>query len=368
MRLLIAGFLCFMLLFFSTVTSAKIVFGSTRDDVRGIYVMDDDGGSVTLLTDALRPSLPRWSPDGKQIVFSRHKDQLFRRDVRVFLMNADGTNIQQLTTPPDNGYDFSGSFSPDGKSILFERLEEAIGNKKRKNSLNVQNLESENIKELVEMTTSVPDWSPDGKHIVFSTAISLQGLGSSIWIMEDDGAKPRKLVPSQRVGDLIFSLTKPRWSPDGKKLVYLRQEYSWEPREVKGQNVVALIRKGFRYIVCDRNGKTLQQLNIPKDLQPTGIDWMDKGKSVVFSARKYPLNELPPAHGQNLPSNIYKYHLRTGKITRLTEHPGHDHTLDWIDDHAHAVSPEGKQPMRWGALKSFLPVSRAVFKYFRKTY
>ena len=37
--------LCLLLLFFSAVADAKIVFGSRRDGVQGVYVMDDDGSN-----------------------------------------------------------------------------------------------------------------------------------------------------------------------------------------------------------------------------------------------------------------------------------------------------------------------------------
>ena len=72
---------------------------------------------------------------------------------------------------------------------------------------------------------------------------------------------------------------------------------------------------------------------------------MDDGKSVVFSANKVKLNAPPDL--EEPPSNIYKYHLATGKTTRLTEHLGDDHTLDWIRDTAWAVSPAGKRPTQW---------------------
>ncbi len=70
MRLLIASLSVLIFLFFAMEASAKIVFDSTREGVNGIYVMDDDGGNVALLTDTLELDLPRWSSDGKYIVFS----------------------------------------------------------------------------------------------------------------------------------------------------------------------------------------------------------------------------------------------------------------------------------------------------------
>ena len=82
-------FLCLLLLFLSTAAHAKIVFGSTRDGVPGIYVMDDDGSNQTLLTESeeLRPHLSIWSPDGKQILFKGRIHGAYT----LFLMDPDGT-------------------------------------------------------------------------------------------------------------------------------------------------------------------------------------------------------------------------------------------------------------------------------------
>ena len=72
MRLLLATF-CLVLLLFSTIASAKIVFSlrdvSIHEDVNGVYVMDDNGNNITLLTKNTFTT-SRWSPDGRQIVFS----------------------------------------------------------------------------------------------------------------------------------------------------------------------------------------------------------------------------------------------------------------------------------------------------------
>ena len=93
--------LTLLLLLFSTmVTHAKIIFSSERNDVKGVYVMDDDGSNQTLLSKGYPES---WSPDGKQILFKTRSSVLF-------LMNADGTNIRQLTGN-DESYIGKASFS-----------------------------------------------------------------------------------------------------------------------------------------------------------------------------------------------------------------------------------------------------------------
>ncbi len=338
--------LCLLLLLLSTSAHAKIVFSSVRNGVKGVYVMDDDGSNQTLLTEdkELQPYPSCWSPDGKWIAFKRR----VRRHKRpaIFLMNADGTNIRQLTE--DDGSDIGRvSFSPDGKSIVFNRIVR-IDNRE-KYSITVLNIETGKMKEIANINVSFCDWSPDGKHIIFSKPLEVAGGGNTIWIMSADGHNPRPLVPVPLDGGGVIHRWKQRWSPDGKKIVFAQREYAWE--KIPGGGT-ALIDKAHRYMICDRNGENLRRLQVPKEWRPLGIDWMDDGKSVVFSAYVgIPLNE-PILHGFVFPpANIYKYHIKTGEITQLTDHPGTDGVLDWISDDVLSVTPHGKKKVTWGALK-----------------
>jgi Tol biopolymer transport system component len=58
---------------------------------------------------------PAWSPDGRRLAFV---DRASRSD--VYVVNADGSDAQALTSGPGNS--LSPRWSPDGKSIAFERL------------------------------------------------------------------------------------------------------------------------------------------------------------------------------------------------------------------------------------------------------
>ena len=348
MRLQKVSLLCLLLLLFGVVADAKIAFSSKRDGVQGVYVMDDDGSNQTLLIqdEKLRPTPRCWSPDGKRI--------MFRSRAGEYLMDPDGTNIQKLMLP--KAYVGKMSFSPDGKSLVFNMRVTIDG--KEKKTVNVLNIETGEIKEIADVSATFCDWSPDGESIVFSKPGVVGDVGGTLWIMGADGHSPRKLLPPPVQGHF----NAPRWSPDGKQIVFLHSEYVWEPR---GGFHLALIYKAHQYLICDRNGRNIKKLRIPKDWFPSQIDWMDDGKSVVFSAYVgIPLDELLPRPGQYPPRNIYKYHIPTTEITRLTDHPGKDGSLDWISDDVLSVSPKGKMQTQWGKLKKLLRSRSEAFKAF----
>jgi len=92
----------------------KIAFMSYRDGDFEIFVMNADGTGVTQLTDNDdRDWPPAWSPNGKQIAFGSDR----YGDSEIFVMNADGTGVTQLTDNDD--LDRVPVWSPNGKQIAF---------------------------------------------------------------------------------------------------------------------------------------------------------------------------------------------------------------------------------------------------------
>jgi Tol biopolymer transport system component len=104
----------------------QIVFRSSRNGNMNLFLMDADGRNVRQLTNGpWRDNFPVFSPDGKAIAFSSDRDG--PKDIRgnrtfdnyILQLNPDGTpgSLQRLTT--DLGQDSHPYFSPDGNWISF---------------------------------------------------------------------------------------------------------------------------------------------------------------------------------------------------------------------------------------------------------
>src|SRR5262249_35902804 len=94
----------------SVATDGRIVFtgfpvGNQFDE---IYVMNADGSGLTRLTrNRVSDGDPRWSPDGRQIVFDSGRSGLYD----IWVMNADGTHPRRVTRFP-NQYACCPSWRP----------------------------------------------------------------------------------------------------------------------------------------------------------------------------------------------------------------------------------------------------------------
>ena len=100
-----------------------IAFGSTRDGDEDIYVMNADGSEVVQLTDADGADAnPAWSPKGDRIAFESNRDGR----PEIYVMDADGLNPVRLTNfpaelSPSNILVTKPTWSPTGDRIAFHR-------------------------------------------------------------------------------------------------------------------------------------------------------------------------------------------------------------------------------------------------------
>lgn len=83
---------------------------------RHIFIMRTDGSELRDLTDdTFRHFWPRWSPDGNRIAFSSRRSGNYE----LWMINRDGSGLQQLTRDNASPGAHYSPWSPDGKRIAY---------------------------------------------------------------------------------------------------------------------------------------------------------------------------------------------------------------------------------------------------------
>lgn len=92
----------------------RLVFRSTRDGNKELYVISTDSTGLTRLTTSPgTDTFPHWSPLGDRIVFASNRSG----DFEIYSVKPDGSDLKRLTRSP--GIDMHPVWSPDGKWICF---------------------------------------------------------------------------------------------------------------------------------------------------------------------------------------------------------------------------------------------------------
>jgi TolB protein len=166
--------------------------------IQSIYTMSSTGTDVRRLTTAAAlDNGPTWSPDGTQIVFARAKKKKGvwpPKPADLYTMNANGTNVRRLTRTPD--HEDVPDWSPNGKRIAYATPAGIVTIKP-------------NGQDKRFLGGGQPDWSPNGKRIAFNRDMQ-------IWVMTASGKRKRALGPGS---DLWAN--NPAWSPDGKQIAFV---------------------------------------------------------------------------------------------------------------------------------------------------
>ncbi|MGH2979956.1 MAG: hypothetical protein ACRDLQ_10025 [Solirubrobacterales bacterium] len=168
-----------------------------------LYAGNADGsGAVQLTSEFGATREPAWSPDGTMVAFSRGGD--------IWTVGVYGTGETNLTTTT-NLNETSPAWSPDGTKIAFTRISTpppATSNF----DIYVMNADGTGVTQLTTNPDAdrAPNWSPDGTKIAFA---SEGALGGGIFRISPDGSGRTLMISDVRA-------MWPAWSPDGTKIAY----------------------------------------------------------------------------------------------------------------------------------------------------
>jgi Tol biopolymer transport system component len=193
------------------------------DPYMDIFEANPDGSGLKRLTDA--PGYDAegsYSPDGKEIVFCSNRDG----NLQLYIMDAHGKNVRQLTHTPGcyNGGPF---FSPDGKRVIFR------SDRKKKDYLQIYVINTDGTGERALTDTNGVNWGPfwykDSKHVVYAAADhsnpAIRPNYDLWWMNVDTGAKVRLTYAPG--ADIL-----PAFSPDGKKLMWTSTRDGHQPAQL----------------------------------------------------------------------------------------------------------------------------------------
>jgi Tol biopolymer transport system component/DNA-binding winged helix-turn-helix (wHTH) protein len=153
--------------YLSGISAVDVDFSRDREWVTYVLVPDgtlwrsrvDGSQRLQLTSPSFRTSMPRWSPDRKQIAFAGLKPN---GKWTLYLVSADGAGIQQLID--DNGSYQDPNWSPDGNQLVFGEITWTP------KAIHILDLQSGRMSDLPDSGKLFsPRWSPDGRYIVALT-------------------------------------------------------------------------------------------------------------------------------------------------------------------------------------------------------
>ena len=195
------------------------------DPYLDIFKANPDGSELRRLTDT--PGYDAegsYSPDGKSIVFCSNRSG--PDNLELYIMDKDGKNVRQLTHAPGcyNGGPF---FAPDGKRIIFR------SDRKKKDHLQlyVINTDGSGERALTDDLNWVqwgPYWYKDSKHIAYAGAnhaVAGRPNYDLYWMDVESGKKVRLTYAPG--ADVL-----PVFSPDGKRLMWTSTRDGRQPSQL----------------------------------------------------------------------------------------------------------------------------------------
>ncbi|MGD8865206.1 MAG: protein kinase, partial [Anaerolineales bacterium] len=277
----------------------QIAFASNRSGKTQIYLINIDGTGIQQLTSLNDGACqPAWSPSGEQLIFTSpcRINQDIYPGSSLWLIEVDRAGNTsdpiQLRTAP--GGDFDPAWDPNGGRIAFTSLRD---NRPQIYRMNLDGTELVNLNDDLAQNRQ-PSWSPTATQIIFTSARSGQ---TELWLMPIDGGEVQRFTPGIGGEDTYAS-----WSPDGTLVLFERLIDNFSrlivaPFEDRGARTSR---------VCPQGDYASQPMAEPS--------WSPDGQWIIFET-------WPDGANHNIAitrSNCSNYGL-------VTSDPGLDFDADW---------------------------------------
>ncbi|MFN8570720.1 MAG: amidohydrolase family protein [Gemmatimonadaceae bacterium] len=192
------------------------------------------------------------SPDGRTVVFDLLGD--------LYTVPLAGGTATAVTT----GMAFDGQprYSPDGKWIVFTSDRDGAENVW---IMNLETKETRQISKLKDKTIESPEWTPDGKYVVVTIGDIVFKPGK-LWMFHVDGGTGIQLIKTPE-----NALTNgAAFGPDGRYLWYAQRSGTWQYNAIFPQFQIAVYDRetGRREVRTSRYGSAIRPT-----LSPDG-KWM----------------------------------------------------------------------------------------------
>ncbi|WP_152485805.1 Tol-Pal system beta propeller repeat protein TolB [Euryhalocaulis caribicus] len=203
-------------------SNQMITYMSYRTGKPQIHLFDiETGRHETLGNIGNMTFAPRFSPDGSKVVMSLEE----AGNTDIYVMDLRSRQMTRLTF--GQSIDTSPTFSPEGDRVVFE------SDRGGSQQLYIMNADGSGVERISfgEGRYATPVWSPRGDLIAFT---KITGGRFAIGVMRSDGSGERLLADG-------FRAEGPTWAPNGRVIMFWREERGGEPSiwsiDLTGQNL-----------------------------------------------------------------------------------------------------------------------------------